>query len=201
MAFYAELLYSQILIAVFAFQAAQTLAQCLATIVAWCVTDCRGSGVAPVPHAVGPVGNMLGAQWSAQPDHRIAPRGVWPSPHRVVQCPKVKTSERIMNEGKTAGKAGRPSRTRDEEIAATEAKLKRLREEKKEDERRDRERNQKAILAQIKEEGLDEVDAARWKEVMPKLRDLLKGNKTNSTRSAGAGTSQAEGEELARTSG
>lgn len=78
-----------------------------------------------------------------------------------------------MTEAKTSGKAGRPSRSLDEEIAATAAKLQALRDKKKEEERRERERNQKAILALIKDEGLDAVSAEAWKAAVPKLRKLL----------------------------
>ena len=78
-----------------------------------------------------------------------------------------------MTEAKTSGKAGRPSRSLDEEIAAVAARLQALRDKKKEEERRERERNQKAILALIKDEGLDAVSAEAWKAAVPKLRKLL----------------------------
>ena len=78
-----------------------------------------------------------------------------------------------MSDAKTSGKAGRPSRSLDEEIAVAAAKLQALRDKKKEEERRDRERNQKAILALIKDEGLDAVSADDWKAALPKLRKLL----------------------------
>lgn len=78
-----------------------------------------------------------------------------------------------MTEAKTSGKAGRPSRSLDEEIAAAAARLQALRDKKKEEERRERERNQKAILALIKDEGLDAVSAEAWKAAVPKLRKLL----------------------------
>lgn len=64
-----------------------------------------------------------------------------------------------MTGAKTSGKAGRPSRSLDEEIAAAAAKLQALRDKKKEEECRERERNQKAILALIKDEGLDAMSA------------------------------------------
>jgi len=80
-----------------------------------------------------------------------------------------------MSEAKSGGKAGRPSRSLDEEIAAAAAKLQSLRDRKKEEERRERERNQKAILALIKDEGLDSVSVEGWKTAVPKLRKLLLG--------------------------
>lgn len=78
-----------------------------------------------------------------------------------------------MTEQKSIAKAGRPSRSLDEEIAATEARLKTLRDKKREDERREREKNHKAILAIIKEEGLDDVSAAKWKKALPGIKKLL----------------------------
>ena len=78
-----------------------------------------------------------------------------------------------MTEAKTSGKAGRPSRSLDEEIAAAAAKLQALRDKKRDEERRERERNQKAILALIKDEGLDAVSVDAWKAALPKLRKLL----------------------------
>ena len=78
-----------------------------------------------------------------------------------------------MSDEKTSGKVGKPSRSLDEEIAVAAAKLQALRDKKKEEERRDRERNQKAILALIKDEGLDAVSADDWKAALPKLRKLL----------------------------
>lgn len=79
-----------------------------------------------------------------------------------------------MSDKKTGGKAGRPSRTLDEEIAAAAEKLEALRLRKREQERAERERNQKAIAALIRAEGLDDVAADVWKTAMPKIREALK---------------------------
>jgi hypothetical protein len=78
-----------------------------------------------------------------------------------------------MTEQKSTAKAGRPSRSLDEEIAATEARLKALRDKKREDEKREREKNHKAILAIIKEEGLDGVSVAKWQKALPGIKKLL----------------------------
>lgn len=78
-----------------------------------------------------------------------------------------------MSDAKISGKAGRPSRSLDEEIAVVAAKLQALRDRKKEEERRERERNQKAILTLIKDESLDAVSVEAWKAALPKLRKLL----------------------------
>ena len=82
-----------------------------------------------------------------------------------------------MDDAKTTGKVGRPvgrpSRSLDEEISVAEAKLKALRDRRREEERKERERNLKAVLALIKDEGLDGVSVDLWKLAVPKLRGLL----------------------------
>lgn len=78
-----------------------------------------------------------------------------------------------MNEAKTKGKPGRPSRTLDEEIAAAEERVRALKEKKREDERRALERNQKAIVYLLRTELLDEIPVVNWKAAAPKIRDLL----------------------------
>ena len=78
-----------------------------------------------------------------------------------------------MKTAPTPAKAGRPSRSLDEEIIVAEARLRALRDKKKEDERRDLERNQRAILALLKEEGLDRIAAHTWKHNAERLHKLL----------------------------
>lgn len=85
----------------------------------------------------------------------------------------------MTTDTKIAVKAGRPSRSLDEEIAATELKLKQLRDKKRDDERKERERNQRAILALLKESALDEVDATKWKSALPEIQKLLALEKSN----------------------
>jgi hypothetical protein len=80
-----------------------------------------------------------------------------------------------LSEPKGRGKAAKPSRTLDDEIAEAEARLKALRvKQQQEKEQRDRDANQKDILALIRDEGLDAVPVARWKAVLPQLQQLLK---------------------------
>ncbi len=78
-----------------------------------------------------------------------------------------------MNEAKTKGKPGRPSRTLDEEIAAAEERVRALKEKKREDERRALERNQKAIVYLLRTELLDEIPIANWKAAVPSIRSQL----------------------------
>jgi hypothetical protein len=82
-----------------------------------------------------------------------------------------------MSAEQAKNKGGRPSRTVDEEIAVTLERLEALKAKKREEEKRERARNQAAILAIIKAEGLDEVPAEQWKSAVEKLRALLKADK------------------------
>jgi hypothetical protein len=83
-----------------------------------------------------------------------------------------------MNEKKTNIKVGRPSRSLEEEIAATEQRLLQLRTKKRDEEKREIEKNQKAILAMVKSAGLDSIPAEKWQAVIPKLTELLSGKKS-----------------------
>ena len=62
----------------------------------------------------------------------------------------------------------------DDEIAALQEKLARLQEQKREKERKDLERNQKAIATMLRNEKLDTVPIDRWTSALPALRKLLK---------------------------
>ena len=82
-----------------------------------------------------------------------------------------------MSEKKNNTKVGRPSRSLEEEIAATEQRLLQLRTRKRDEDKRELEKNQKAILALIKSAGLDSIPAEKWQAVLPKLTELLSGKK------------------------
>lgn len=79
----------------------------------------------------------------------------------------------MSTDKQNAGKPGRPSRTIDEEIAATETRLRQLREKKRDDERKELERNQRAIMAVLREADLDHVPATAWKSAIPAIGKLL----------------------------
>ena len=80
-----------------------------------------------------------------------------------------------MNEPKTRGRPAKPSRTLDDEIAETEARLQALREKQQEEkDRRERDAHRGKILALIEAEGLDAAAPEQWMAVLPKLRQLLK---------------------------
>ncbi|KWI31998.1 hypothetical protein [Burkholderia stagnalis] len=70
-------------------------------------------------------------------------------------------------------KPARKPRSLDDEIAKAAAKLKRLQDEQREQIRKDRERNQKAVLELLRAEGLDEIPAARWKEKIDAIKRAL----------------------------
>ena len=82
-----------------------------------------------------------------------------------------------MSGEKTGSKAGRPSRTLEEEIAAAEQRLQQLKAKKRDDERRKLEQNQKAIMALVKSAGLDAIEAEIWEKALPKIKDLLEAPK------------------------
>jgi hypothetical protein len=70
-------------------------------------------------------------------------------------------------------KAGRPSRSLDEEIEATRARLKALEEKRKVEQRLSYERNVKGILALLKHSELDTVPQETWKDKLDQLTKLL----------------------------
>jgi len=79
-----------------------------------------------------------------------------------------------MSETKSSAKQVRKTKSLDQQLEEAQAKLRKLMEAKKLEDARLRERNQRAIVALIKEERLDTVPVENWREVMPKLRSLLK---------------------------
>lgn len=86
-----------------------------------------------------------------------------------------------MSGEKSGGKAGRPSRTLEEEIAAAESRVAQLKAKKREDEKRKLELNQKAIMALVRSAGLDAIEADIWQKVLPKLKELLEAPKPAKT--------------------
>ncbi|MFA8329292.1 hypothetical protein [Burkholderia ubonensis] len=70
-------------------------------------------------------------------------------------------------------KPARKPRSLEEEIVKAAARLKRLQDEQREQIRKDRERNQKAVLELLRSEGLDEIPAGRWKEKIDAIKRAL----------------------------
>jgi hypothetical protein len=78
----------------------------------------------------------------------------------------------------TEGKRQKPkavSRTIDDEIAAAEERLRRLKDQKRDAEQKAREKNAKAVLELLRTERLDQVQASIWEKELPKIRALLLG--------------------------
>jgi len=69
-------------------------------------------------------------------------------------------------------------RSLDEEIAAAQEKLARLQAQKRDRERKDLERNQKAIYTMLRTEKLDAVPIELWNKSLPALRKLFKISET-----------------------
>jgi TolA-binding protein len=73
----------------------------------------------------------------------------------------------------------------DDEIAAAQDRLNRLLAQKREKERKDLERNQKAIYGFLRSEKLDAVPVDAWTAALPALRKLLKVEQTKGVVEAG----------------
>lgn len=78
-----------------------------------------------------------------------------------------------MSSESTTNKAGRKAKTLDEEIASQRDKLRKLEERQRDQQRKEREKNQKAVMELIKTERLDAVPSDLWREAMPKIKALL----------------------------
>jgi len=70
-------------------------------------------------------------------------------------------------------KGGRPVRSLEDEIAAQKEKLRKLEDRHKEQVRKERERNQKAVYALLVAEKLDGIAAEIWEAVLPAIKDVL----------------------------
>ena len=67
----------------------------------------------------------------------------------------------------------RKPRSLEEEITVQRDKLKKLEERQRENQRKDRERNTKAVLELIRVEKLDLVSAENWKSALPTIKEAL----------------------------
>lgn len=78
-----------------------------------------------------------------------------------------------MSDGFSTPKGGRKPKSLEAEIAAAAEKLRKLQDRQKEQQRKDREKNQKAVLELIKAERLDSVSPELWSKAMPQIKALL----------------------------
>lgn len=76
--------------------------------------------------------------------------------------------------GQTDTPKPRKAKSLDDEINAAQERLNRLLAQKREKERKELERNQKAISAFLRAEKLDTVPVEKWSESLPALRRLFK---------------------------
>jgi len=81
-----------------------------------------------------------------------------------------------MTDTTPTNKGKKVQKSLDDEIAAAEERLKRLRQQKAEKERKELERNQKLIYAFLRAEKLDAVPIETWSKNLPQLRRLLKAD-------------------------
>lgn len=78
-----------------------------------------------------------------------------------------------MSDAKQDSKGGRKVRTLDEEIAAQKDKLKKLEDKQRDQQRKEREKNQRAVMELIKAEKLDTVSSDQWRTAMPAIKAAL----------------------------
>ena len=78
-----------------------------------------------------------------------------------------------MSGENTNPKSVRNTKTLDEEIAVQREKLRKLEERHRDQKRKERERNQKAVMELIKTERLDLIPSNIWREAMPKIKSIL----------------------------
>jgi hypothetical protein len=90
-----------------------------------------------------------------------------------------------MNDQQQAAKAKKTTKSLDDEIAATREKLRKLEEQKKDKERKELEKNRKAITALLSTEKLDTMPVEIWTAALPGLRKLLKVPEAKESKSAG----------------
>jgi Spy/CpxP family protein refolding chaperone len=102
-----------------------------------------------------------------------------------------------MKDATNDTKGGRKVRTLDEEIAAQREKLKKLEDKQREIQRKDREKNQKAVLELIKAEKLDTVSADQWRAAMPAIKAALLVNPSEAPQAVPAVQKTATGTEEA----
>lgn len=97
-------------------------------------------------------------------------------PYFIIQKESSFMTEEVKKaEGVKVPKAAKPSRTKtlEERLAALEAQAKSLREKLRDEQRKEREENARAVAALQKTEGLDVFDVEAWAAAMPQVKALL----------------------------
>lgn len=85
------------------------------------------------------------------------------------------TEEVKKAEGVKVPKAAKPSRTKtlEERLAALEAQAKSLREKLRDEQRKEREENARAVAAMLKSEDLESFSIEIWRTALPEVRAAL----------------------------
>lgn len=81
-----------------------------------------------------------------------------------------------MTQDQNQEKPQRKAKTLEDEIALAREKLKRLEEKQREQQKKWREKNQKAVFELIRSEKLDLIEVEKWKSALPQLKSILMPN-------------------------
>jgi alanyl-tRNA synthetase len=101
---------------------------------------------------------------------------------------KFMTEEKKIEGSAKIAKAAKPSRSKnlEERLAAIEAQAKTLREKLRDEQRKEREENARAVAAMLKAEDLDGFDITAWRIALPELKAALSKATAASTKGIGA---------------
>lgn len=80
-----------------------------------------------------------------------------------------------MSASEQPKKSKTSARTIEEEIEFAEERLRKLRDQKRLNDIKQREKNMRAVLDLLKTERLDVVSSEQWQKVLPEIRTLLLG--------------------------
>lgn len=86
-----------------------------------------------------------------------------------------------MSDSEQPKKSKTSARTIEEEIEFQEEKLRKLKDQKRLNDIKQRERNIRAVLDLLKTERLDVVSAEQWQKKLPEIRTLLLGKTTGTS--------------------
>lgn len=97
-------------------------------------------------------------------------------PYFIIQKESSFMTEEVKKaEGVKVPKAAKPSRTKtlEERLAALEAQAKSLREKLRDEQRKEREENARAVAAMLKSEDLESFSIEIWRTALPEVRAAL----------------------------
>lgn len=97
-------------------------------------------------------------------------------PYFIIQKESSFMTEEVKTaEGAKVPKVAKPSRTKtlEERLAALEAQAKSLREKLRDEQRKEREENARAVTAMLKSEDLESFSIEVWRTALPEVRAAL----------------------------